>query len=310
VNMMNNAYQALNNVLNSFTRSAGAAQKVLAAFESTPDIDPSEGFRPDKPPEGHLCLEDVGFAYQMRPDTKVLEGLNLDIPAHKTTALVGRSGGGKSTLVHLLMRFYDPKEGRVVLDGRPLPEYSVEWYHQNVGVVSQDTQLFAKSIEYNITYGAPEGVTKADIELAAKRAHAHGFITSFDEGYSTRVGERGVRLSGGQKQRIAIARAFLRKPRILFLDEATSALDAEAEHYVQQAIDELVRSMAGGCTIIMIAHRLSTVMNADQIAVVQDGRVKEVGTHTELLDRQGEYASLVQRQLQNQQAPQPKSKSK
>eukprot|EP01062_Namystynia_karyoxenos_P057576 TRINITY_DN486_c1_g1_i1.p1 TRINITY_DN486_c1_g1~~TRINITY_DN486_c1_g1_i1.p1 ORF type:complete len:940 (+),score=343.52 TRINITY_DN486_c1_g1_i1:124-2820(+) len=300
VNMMNTAYQALNDVLNSFTRAAGAAQRVLAVLENAPDIDPTQGVAPSSPPDGELQLHDVDFAYQMRPDDKILRGLNLRVPARRTTALVGRSGGGKSTLVHLLMRFYDPKSGYISLDGRPLTEYSLKWYHNNVGVVSQDTQLFAKTIEYNITYGAPDGITKADIELAAKRAYAHEFISSFDEGYQTRVGERGVRLSGGQKQRIAIARAFLRKPRILFLDEATSALDAEAEHMVQRAIDELIETMHGGCTIVMIAHRLSTVKNADQIAVIADGTVKELGTHEELLAKQGDYAALVERQLAGQ----------
>eukprot|EP01065_Artemidia_motanka_P027109 TRINITY_DN32341_c0_g1_i1.p1 TRINITY_DN32341_c0_g1~~TRINITY_DN32341_c0_g1_i1.p1 ORF type:complete len:885 (+),score=302.63 TRINITY_DN32341_c0_g1_i1:82-2736(+) len=297
VNMMNSAYQSLNSVVNSFTRAAGAAQKVLAVLESHPDIDPHGGIALDAPPEGGFLLEGVDFAYQMRPDQKVLKGCSLNIPPRSTTALVGRSGGGKSTLVHLLMRFYDPRSGVIKLDGRPLPEYNLTWFHQHLGIVSQDTQLFAKTIEYNIAYGAPDGTTKEDIELAARRAYAHDFISTFDEGYQTRVGERGVRLSGGQKQRIAIARAFLRKPRLLLLDEATSALDAEAEHMVQQAIDELVSSMSGGCTIVMIAHRLSTVRNADQIALIADGAVKEVGTHDELLALRGDYAALVERQL-------------
>eukprot|EP01063_Lacrimia_lanifica_P009139 TRINITY_DN16173_c0_g1_i1.p1 TRINITY_DN16173_c0_g1~~TRINITY_DN16173_c0_g1_i1.p1 ORF type:complete len:903 (+),score=221.75 TRINITY_DN16173_c0_g1_i1:44-2752(+) len=298
VNMMNNAYQSLNDVLNQLTRATGAAQKVLSIMECKADIDLYAGDRPDDPPQGHMRLEGVNFAYQMRPNQQVLTGFNLDIPARKTTALVGRSGGGKSTLVHLLMRFYDPNSGCIYLDGRPLPEYSVQWYHEHIGMVSQDTQLFGKSIYENITYGAPEGVTHDNVIEAAQRAHAHDFIESFDEGYETRVGEKGMRLSGGQRQRIAIARAFLRKPQILLLDEATSALDAEAEHHVQMAIDELVRSMAGGCTIVVIAHRLSTVRNADQIAVIGNGEVRELGPHDTLLEKRGEYAALVERQLQ------------
>ncbi|CAD2219287.1 ABC transporter, putative [Angomonas deanei] len=212
------------------------------------------------------------------------------------TALVGHSGGGKSTLVHLLLRLYDPQEGEVLLDDTPLQSVDLHWYHNNVAVVAQDTQLFNGTVADNIQYGL-QNVRVEDLHTAAKEANAYDFIMDFPEQFDTLVGENGVRLSGGQRQRIAIARALLRKPKILFLDEATSALDAESEVLVQAALDSLVEHMQH-CTVIIIAHRLSTIRKAHRIVVVGDGAVAEEGTHDELLSRNGVYARLIAHQLQ------------
>ena len=232
----------------------------------------------------------------MRPDQKVLKGLDLHIKPNTVCALVGRSGGGKSTIAHLLMRFYDPKAGRILVDGVDYCDVNLQWMHGHMGLVAQDTQLFGATIEQNITYGL-ESYSMEQVIAAARLANAHDFISSFDEGYQTRVGEKGQRLSGGQKQRIAIARVLLRKPRLLLLDEATSALDTESESQVQEAIDRMIQALTGGCTVVVIAHRLSTVMNADQIAVIDGGNVVEQGRHGELLALEGIYHKLVNKQL-------------
>jgi ABC-type multidrug transport system fused ATPase/permease subunit len=200
-------------------------------------------------------------------------------------------------MMHLLLRFYDPRKGAIEIDGTDLRKSPLPWVHSQMAVVAQDTQLFAATIEENIAYGI-ENYTKAELEEAARFANAHDFILTFEDGYQTKVGERGVRLSGGQKQRIAIARTFLRKPKVLLLDEATSSLDAESEAQVQAALDSLISNLQGGrCTIMVIAHRLSTVINADNIAVLDDGVVKEQGTHNELLKLGEIYANLVSRQV-------------
>lgn len=294
-NMINASYTALQGVLSSFTRAAGAAQRVLSIIDTTPDIGPKGGIELVRDQvKGDITLEDVHFAYQMRPDQKVLKGINLEIKAGQTIALVGRSGGGKSTLVHLLMRFYDPKEGRILLDGRNICDINLLSLHGIMGLVQQETQLFALSIEQNIGYGTPN-YTQQQVEEAAKLANCHDFIMEFEDGYETRVGERGVRLSGGQKQRIAIARVLLRRPRLLFLDEATSALDTESEAAVQAALDNLIK--LAGCTVILVAHRLSTVVNADKIAVIHSGEIVEHGTHSELVAKGGAYYRLVSRQI-------------
>ncbi|GBG80484.1 hypothetical protein CBR_g30946 [Chara braunii] len=244
---------------------------------------------------GSIKLENVFFHYQMRPQHSVLAGVNLTVDEGKVCALVGRSGGGKSTIIHLLMRFYDPVSGRILLDGRDLKDLNLRSVHRHMGTVAQDTQMFACSIEENITYGLPT-YSKEEMEEASRQANAHDFIMRFPEGYATRVGERGVRLSGGQRQRLAIARMLLRKPKILLLDEATSALDTESEALVQQALDRLIE--AGGRTVILVAHRLSTVRNAHQIAVMEKGRVVELGTHDQLITKnEGVYARLVRRQV-------------
>ena len=215
-----------------------------------------------------------------------------------------RSGGGKSTIVSLLMRFYDCRGGVLRLDGRDVAELNVKDYRGLFGIVAQDTPLFARSIRKNIAYGHPgadlddadadEALGRA-VEAAAAEAQAHDFISEMKDAYQTRVGERGGRLSGGQRQRVAIARIFLRRPKIILLDEATSALDEDSQQAVQASLDALIRK--GDSTVVLVAHRLSTVMNADKIAVIADGGVKEEGSHDELCERGGVYAGLVRKQL-------------
>jgi ATP-binding cassette subfamily B protein len=298
-NMMNNAYQSLQGLVTSFTRSAAGAEKVFSLWDSDPDIDPRVGSEIDAGSvRGHLRLEGVRFYYQMRPDNLVLDGFDLDIPAGKTLALVGRSGGGKSTIINLLLRFYDPKEGRVLLDGQPYGSLRVHQLRKLFGVVTQDTELFALTVEENIAYGLEKGeYTHDEIVEAAKKAYAHDFILEMKDGYQTRIGERGSRISGGQRQRLAIARVFLRKPKIILLDEATSALDETSQEAVQTALADLIRE--SGSTVVMVAHRLSTVVNADRICVIDRGRVLEQGSHGELLEHHpgGIYASMVAKQL-------------
>lgn len=298
-NMLNNAYNNLLNVVTSLTRAAAAAERVFTLIDSAPDIDINSGkrLRPENI-KGHIEFKGVEFSYQMRPDKKILDRVYLNIPAGSTCALVGKSGGGKSTLVNMIMRFYDPQEGSIMFDGHELKELCLADIRKCIGVVQQNTELFGGTIEENITYGLPEDSwTRDDVINAAKKACAHEFIKEFPEGYQTRVGERGMRISGGQKQRISIARVFLRNPRILLLDEATSALDAESESKVQEALDNLMTSDGSNKTVVLVAHRLSTVINADQICVVDSGAIREVGNHEDLLKLNGLYATLVRRQL-------------
>jgi ABC-type multidrug transport system fused ATPase/permease subunit len=299
-NMLNGSYKVLIDIVTQFTRAAGAAQRVLSLMDNIPDIDPEKG-EELVTLIGELRFVDVRFHYQMRPDQPVLTGVNLVIPAGGVCALVGRSGGGKSTMVHMLLRFYDPKEGEIQIDGKDLRSYNLRSVHKHIGIVAQDTQLFANTIRQNIAYGLEDGsYTDEDIFEAARQAFAHDFISGFPEGYNTRCGERGVRLSGGQKQRIAIARVFLRRPRMLFLDEATSALDTESEALVQEALDKLIQHDGVKRTVVLVAHRLSTVMNADKIAVIDKGKVVEEGNHEALVDAGGVYSKLVSRQIAKQ----------
>jgi subfamily B ATP-binding cassette protein MsbA len=240
-----------------------------------------------------IKFEQVSFAYPGH-EKVVLKEIDLWIPKGKTIALVGASGAGKSTIADLLPRFYDPIQGRIIIDGIDLREYNLASLRQGMGVVSQDTFLFNNSVSYNLAYGLKD-VSEADIFDAAKRANAYEFITQLSQGFETEIGDRGVILSGGQRQRIAIARALLRNPDILILDEATSALDTVSERLVQEAIDELCRDR----TTLVIAHRLSTVQKAYQIVVLDQGRIVEIGNHEELLNHNGYYAKLYGMQFSN-----------
>ncbi|XP_075111410.1 ABC transporter B family member 28 isoform X2 [Nicotiana tabacum] len=242
---------------------------------------------------GDICLEDVYFSYPVRPDVEILCGLNLMLKCGTVTALVGPSGAGKSTVVQLLARFYEPTRGRITVAGEDLRTFDKSEWARVVSIVNQEPVLFSVSVGENIAYGLPdEFVSKDDVIKAARAANAHEFIISMPQGYDTLVGERGGLLSGGQRQRIAIARALLKNAPILILDEATSALDTVSERLVQEALDHLMK----GRTTLVIAHRLSTVQNADQIALCSDGKIAELGTHFELLERKGQYASLVDTQ--------------
>ncbi|XP_050225079.1 ABC transporter B family member 28 [Mercurialis annua] len=239
---------------------------------------------------GDVNLEDVHFSYPLRPDVKILNGLNLTLKCGTVTALVGSSGAGKSTIVQLLSRFYEPTRGRITVAGEDVRTFEKTEWARSVSIVNQEPVLFSVSVAENIAYGLPDdNVSKDDIIKAAKAANAHEFIISLPQGYDTLVGERGGLLSGGQRQRIAIARALLKNSPLLILDEATSALDAVSERLVQDALDHLMK----GRTTLVIAHRLSTVQNAHQIAVCSDGKIAELGTHFELLAKKGQYASLV-----------------
>ena len=238
---------------------------------------------------GHIDFEDVWFSYEK--EIPVLKGVSLHAPPGSTTALVGSSGSGKSTLASLVLSFNRPDSGRVLVDGRDLAGIRLADYRRQVGVVLQDNFLFDDTVEYNIRYGR-SGATREEVVNAARLAHCHEFVTAFPEGYDTIIGERGVKVSGGQRQRLAIARAILADPRILVLDEATSSLDSESEAQIQEGLCTL----RTGRTTFVIAHRLSTIRSADQILVIEDGKVVERGTHAELIALDGRYKELHDRQ--------------
>lgn len=248
--------------------------------------------------EGNIALENVEFSYESHdPDVQsaeVLHGVSLHIPKGSTLALVGPSGGGKTTICHLIPHFYPLNGGRITVDGNDINGITLDSLRRNIGIVQQDVFLFNGSIRDNILYGRLDA-TEEEVEEAARRANIHDWVMTLEHGYDTEIGERGVRLSGGQKQRLSIARVFLKDPAILILDEATSALDNTTEILIQQALDELCR----GRTTIVVAHRLSTIRSADMIAVISDGRVAEEGTHEELMKKNGVYAGLYRLQFRD-----------
>jgi subfamily B ATP-binding cassette protein MsbA len=269
------------------------AERVFAFLDQEPEIQDAPGAVELQEVEGWVAFQNVSFSYNGAAGPPVLQDITFTARPGQTIALVGPSGAGKSTLVNLIPRFYDPQEGTITIDGHDLRAVTQESLRRQIGQVFQDPFLFGTTIRENIRFGRPEA-TDAEVEAAARAANAHEFIVRFPEGYETSVGERGVKLSGGQLQRIAIARAILRDPRILLLDEATSSLDSASEAAVQEALDRLME----GRTSFVIAHRLSTVLNADCILVLDQGRIVEAGTHAELLARGGLYQKLYQAQFE------------
>ncbi|XP_070692316.1 ATP-dependent translocase ABCB1 [Pempheris klunzingeri] len=279
----------------NYARAKLSASHLIMLINRVPDIDnlSQEGESPDKF-DGNVRFENVKFNYPSRPDVPILQGLNLKVKKGETLALVGSSGCGKSTTIQLLERFYDPREGRVMLDSINAKELNIHWLRSQIGIVSQEPVLFDCTLAENIAYGDNNRIATIDeIQAAAKAANIHSFIEELPQSYNTPAGDKGTQLSGGQKQRIAIARAILRNPKVLLLDEATSALDTESERVVQEALDQARK----GRTCIIVAHRLSTIQNADRIAVFQGGVVVEQGTHQQLLAKKGVYHMLVTKQM-------------
>ena len=289
VNMFIGPVMTLINFMEQFENGITGFERFCEMMDEKPETD-----CPDAADagvlEGHIEFRDVSYAYD--EDKNVLRHVDLDIEKGKTFALVGPSGGGKTTICHLIPHFYDVMSGKILLDGKEIHSLTLESVRRNIGIVQQDIYLFNDSMKENIRYGKLDA-TDEEIILAAKRANIHDYIMSLPNGYDTNIGERGVRLSGGQKQRLSIARVFLKNPPILILDEATSALDNTTEILIQQALDELCK----GRTTLVVAHRLSTIKNADEIAVVSDGKIVEQGTHEELMAKQGMYYDLYQLQF-------------
>jgi len=287
-------YEPLNRLTeidNILQQAIAAGERIFELMDEVSDIQDAPDAMPLASIEGDVVFDDVHFRYQ--DGEEVLHDVDFHIAPGEVVALVGPSGAGKTSIARLLSRFYDPVHGRVLVDGHDVRDVQLASLRRHVAVVLQDTFLFNASVRENLCYGKPDA-TDEELVVATTAAYAHEFIEQLPQGYDTEIGERGVKLSGGQKQRLALARAILADPRILILDEATSSVDAEAEYLIQQALDEVMK----GRTALVIAHRLSTIRNADKIVALEGGRIREIGSHQELLSRGGLYSQLYQRQLE------------
>jgi len=291
--MVAGAVGALSEIIGELQRAAGATERLVELLQTHDDVqDVAEPEALPNPVQGHITFDNVRFSYPARPKAQALDGVSFDIQPGETVAFVGPSGAGKTTVIQMLLRFYDPQAGAIRLDGVDVAQMAREAFRKNIALVPQDPMIFAVSAAENIAFGRP-GATRDEIEAAARAAAAHDFISALPQGYDSPLGERGVMLSGGQKQRIAIARAILRDAPVLLLDEATSALDAESERVVQDAVDGLSQ----GRTTLIVAHRLATVKKADRIIVLDQGQVVAQGQHDTLVSQDGLYARLARLQF-------------
>jgi ATP-binding cassette, subfamily B, bacterial len=281
----------LGDIYSQVQKAIGASERIIEILEESPEVSTADYQK--VPVAGKIEFSKVGFSYPTRPEMEVLKQINFNIAPGEKVALAGHSGAGKSTIIQLLLKFYEVNKGSILVDERPLNDWNLKQIRASIGIVPQEVLLFGGSIKENIAYAKPDASEEEIIE-AAKKANAWQFISKFPEGLETTVGERGVKLSGGQRQRVAIARAILKNPAILILDEATSSLDAESEHLVQEALDELMK----GRTTIIIAHRLATIRKVDKIYVLKDGEIVEEGNHEQLSHKEnGFYANLVKLQF-------------
>jgi len=311
---LSSSIESVGTIFTGIAQALGAADKIFDLLRRVPVVlvKGDEDIRSEGPVNesdnrsaeefvGTVELVHVTFRYPNRPATPVLDDFSFKLEQGKVLALVGESGGGKSSVIRLILHHYEPEKGQVLISGRPVTSFSQRVLRRNLSVVGQEPTLFGRSVLRNIVYGL-EGTEDEpsfeDVVRAAKLSHAHEFIIKLPKGYSTLLGERGSTLSGGQRQRLCIARALVRRPKILLLDESTSALDAESEAKVLEALDNVISSEGGRLSVLVVAHRLSTIKKADEIIVVEKGKIAESGTHASLLDKKGKYAELVARQIE------------